>query len=467
MLFNSYPFLFYFLPLALTGFIVFQGLKKKELAYGWLVLASLIFYGQWELWHLPILLTSVLLNFTIGSFIAKKTPYALFIGITFDLLLLIGFKYSAFLGNTFGIPLQHSAELPLGISFFTFQQIAYLVDIKREKIHTPKFQDYILFVSFFPQLIAGPIVHYREIMPQFKHIVINKIYPNIISLGVIFFSIGLFKKVVLADQFARISEPAFTQAAQLAPLSLLNAWQGMLAYSLQIYFDFSGYAEMAIGLALLFGIWLPINFNSPYKAISIVDFWRRWHITLSNFLRDYVYIPLGGNRVAQWHQALNLFLTMLLAGFWHGAGWNFILWGGLHGLLLVVVHSLPSYTLGRLWRSFSIALTFFLVSLLWILFEASSLAAAQHFFMALWQTPDYSLFIKEENLSTLVWLVAGLVIIWGLPSSINWLNYEQWRNQPAAINLNITHGLFAGVLLFISLKTMANGPANHFIYFVF
>jgi D-alanyl-lipoteichoic acid acyltransferase DltB (MBOAT superfamily) len=467
MLFNSYAFLFHFLPLTLSGFLLLFFMNRKELAFGWLTLTSLYFYSHWNLWNLPLLLASVAINFHLGRLIGQGKRLALYLGIGFNLLLLGWFKYISFVTSIWGGSSSLEIALPLAISFFTFQQIAYLVDIHRQIISPFRFPKYLLFVSFFPHLIAGPIMHYREMMPQFTHLSITRTHLRIIGLGVMFFSIGLFKKVVMADHFAAISDPAFANATTAQPLGALEAWQGMLAYTFQIYFDFSGYAEMAIGLGLLFGIWLPINFNSPYKANSIVDFWRRWHITLSNFLRDYLYIPLGGNRTGQWRQATNLLVTMLLAGLWHGAGWTFVLWGGLHGLLLMVNHRLPVWHGGFLLRIGSILMTFLLVAFLWILFRAETLAGAWHFFVSLWQYPDLSRVLDEQNIPVLGWLLAGFTVIWGLPGTLQWLHYARSQNNHEAIHLHAGHGFLAGIMLFVSLKMMASGPSQSFIYFVF
>jgi len=226
--------------------------------------------------------------------------------------------------------------LPLGISFFTFQKIALLADAYEGKIQSLNFLDYALFVLFFPQLIAGPIVHHSEAMSQFQ--TRGPVQASVIAMGLTIFAIGLANKVLLADSLAVYATPQFDAAAAGAPLSFLAAWSGALAYTLQLYFDFSGYTDMAIGAALLFGVRLPLNFNSPYKARNIIDFWRRWHMTLSRFLRDYLYIPLGGNRHGKLSRYLNLFITMLFGGLWHGAGWTFIFWGALHGFYLAINH---------------------------------------------------------------------------------------------------------------------------------
>ncbi|NOR57944.1 MAG: MBOAT family protein, partial [Sulfurimonas sp.] len=345
MLFNSFEFIFFFLPF--TFFIYFYLLNKRLIvgAKGFLVFASLFFYSWWNVSYLPIILSSMLFNYTIGNSlndnfhkvkIRKKT--LLSIGIVSNIALLGYFKYSDFFLENFNlafdgsVPLLHLA-LPLAISFFTFQQIAYLVDSYRGETKEYDFLNYALFVTFFPQLIAGPIVHHAEMMPQFssKYSLVKN-YKNIAS-GLFIFSIGLFKKVVIADSFSEIANAGFDK---VEILTFAEAWATSLSYTFQLYFDFSGYTDMAIGAALLFNIRLPINFNSPYKALSIQDFWRRWHITLSRFLKDYIYIPFGGNRVGEFSIYRNLLATFIIGGIWHGAGWTFVFWGFLHGMALVV-----------------------------------------------------------------------------------------------------------------------------------
>ena len=266
--------------------------------------------------------------------------------------------------------------LPLGISFFTFTQIAYLVDIYRAEPAGASYPKYLLFVTFFPHLIAGPILHHRETMSQFG----RRLTPTAenFAVGLTIFAIGLFKKVILADGIAPYVAPVFDAAAQGKSLTLLEAWSGALAYTLQLYFDFSGYSDMAIGLARLFGVTFPLNFASPYKATSIIDFWRRWHMTLSRFLRDYLYIPLGGNRRGPARRYANLMITMLLGGLWHGAGWTFVIWGGLHGLYLVINHLWRAAGLRIGSRALAGAVTFIAVVIAWVFFRASSVEAASH-----------------------------------------------------------------------------------------
>ncbi|MFA7092700.1 MAG: MBOAT family O-acyltransferase, partial [Arcobacteraceae bacterium] len=349
MLFNSYEFIFAFLPLSF--FIYFYLLNKRLIvgAKGFLVFASLFFYSWWNVAYLPLILISMLFNYIVGNSLNKKIHGAnnqdknhvqstqviktkvssktlLIVGIIANLSLLGYFKYADFFIENVnvisGVNIQPlNLLLPLAISFFTFQQIAYLVDSYRGETKEYDFLNYALFVTFFPQLIAGPIVHHKEMMPQFASTYnLVKKYKNI-ALGLFIFSIGLFKKVVIADTFAVWATAGFDHAQTL---NLVEAWATSLSYTFQLYFDFSGYTDMAIGAALLFNIKLPINFNSPYKAQNIQDFWRRWHITLSRFLRDYVYIPLGGNKQSSFRTYSNLLATFVIGGLWHGAGWTFI-----------------------------------------------------------------------------------------------------------------------------------------------
>jgi alginate O-acetyltransferase complex protein AlgI len=378
LLFNSYEFIFLFLPI--TFFIYFYLNKKRltEASKGFLVVSSLFFYSWWNIIYLPLILASMVFNYVIGASLTKDKEHKkvskkqlLTIGIIGNIGLLGYFKYSDFFISNVNIlvgsdiPLLHLA-LPLAISFFTFQQIAYLVDSYRGETKEYDFLNYGVFVTFFPQLIAGPIVHHKEMMPQFANIrnkVIN--YKNIV-LGLFIFSIGLFKKVVIADTFSVWATNGFDL---LELLTFIEAWATSLSYTFQLYFDFSGYTDMAIGAALLFNIKLPINFNLPYKATNIQDFWRRWHITLSRFLRDYVYIPLGGNKKGSFRTYNNLMATFVIGGLWHGAGWTFIFWGFLHGLALVV-HRIWNQLGFRLNFIIGWIITFNFVNITWVFFRA-------------------------------------------------------------------------------------------------
>lgn len=355
MLFNSPEFLFLFLPISLWLFFVFSRMFGNEVAIASLVLCSLLFYGWWNPHYLFLLLFSIGFNFLLGrQLAAAPRKYLLVFGIATNLALLGYFKYAGFvasnLGSLFGGEWAlGQIILPLAISFFTFQQIAYLVDSYRGITSEYRFLHYALFVSFFPQLIAGPIVHHKDILPQFLCSDRFSLNQSNLMIGLSIFSIGLFKKTVLADGVADYSSPVFMSAEAGHSLDFFSAWGGALAYTFQLYFDFSGYSDMAIGLARMFGIVLPLNFYSPYKALSIDEFWRRWHITLSNFLRDYLYIPLGGNRRGQLRRYFNLMITMILGGVWHGAGWNFLIWGALQGGYLVI---------NQLWRGWLVRIGF-------------------------------------------------------------------------------------------------------------
>jgi D-alanyl-lipoteichoic acid acyltransferase DltB (MBOAT superfamily) len=389
MIFSSWQFILVFLPIS---FFVYFWLNHRRLITAgkvWLVMASLFFYAYWDIQYLPLILGSIFVNFAIGTGLAQTHESSLIkrkklhhgvnrkivlaAGITANLLLLGYFKYTDFflsninsvLGTNY--PLPHIL-LPLAISFFTFTQIVYLVDSYRGETAEYDLLNYSLFVTFFPHLIAGPIVHHRQIMPQFSsRWTLTRRYPNILK-GMCIFSIGLFKKVVIADSFAIWATAGFDGGHSLG---FFAAWATSLSYTFQLYFDFSGYCDMAIGASLLFNIWLPINFNSPYKALDIQDFWRRWHITLSSFLRDYLYIPLGGNRSGEYRTYINLFATFVLGGLWHGATWMFVIWGAMHGAALVV-HRFWTRLRRPMPTALAWLLTFMFVNITWIFFRAKT-----------------------------------------------------------------------------------------------
>ena len=380
MLFNSYEFIFAFLPISFFIYFYLNHKRLTQASKGFLVFSSLFFYSWWNIAYLPLILISMLFNYVIGNSLNKeiktnKKSFSkksiLIFGIVSNIVLLGYFKYADFfienfnLNSSLNVNLLHLV-LPLAISFFTFQQVAYLVDSYRGETKEYDFLNYALFVTFFPQLIAGPIVHHKEMMPQFannRNMVKN--YRNI-ALGLFIFSIGLFKKVVIADTFAVWATQGFDIAVTL---NLFEAWATSLSYTFQLYFDFSGYTDMAIGISLLFNIKLPINFNSPYKATNIQDFWRRWHITLSRFLRDYIYIPLGGNKKGSFRTYSNLLATFVIGGFWHGAGWTFLFWGFLHGIALVI-HRLWSNLGFKMWTWLAWLITFNFVNVAWVFFRA-------------------------------------------------------------------------------------------------
>ncbi len=407
MLFNSLEFIFVFLPISVIIYALLGKKFNQVVSITWVVACSFFFYAWWNPTYLILLVLSILFNYSFAKLIQAKvlsnntlTPpdkafntgkLLLIVGVACNLALLGYFKYANFFIDTINQVINTSFNLehiilPLAISFFTFQQIAYLVDSYRGEVSNTKLLNYSLFVSFFPQLIAGPIVHHKEMMPQFSSNEHFKQWYENITYGLLYFAIGLFKKIILADTAGNIATPLFTEVANGVVLNFFDAWLAATGYTLQLYFDFSGYCDMAIGAALMFGIKLPLNFNAPYKAVNIIDFWRRWHMTLSRFLRDYLYIPLGGNRQGLVRKNTNLMITMLLGGMWHGAGWTFIIWGGLHGFYLIMNHAWQIFrekVLGHdiqqsssVGRALSVFLTLMMVIIAWVFFRSSSLESA-------------------------------------------------------------------------------------------
>ncbi|WP_345992906.1 MBOAT family protein [Sulfurimonas sp. HSL-1716] len=462
MLFNSYEFIFLFLPF--TFFIYFYLLQKRLTvgARGFLVFASLFFYSWWNIVYLPLILSSMLFNYVIGNSLNENFKKAkvgkrslLMFGVVSNIALLGYFKYSDFFIENINLALHSSLSLlhlalPLAISFFTFQQIAYLVDSYRGETKEYDFLNYALFVTFFPQLIAGPIVHHAEMMPQFANKWnLAKNYKNI-ATGLFIFSIGLFKKVVIADSFAEIADKGFDV---LHVLSFTEAWATSLSYTFQLYFDFSGYTDMAIGAALLFNIVLPINFNSPYKALSIQDFWRRWHITLSRFLKDYIYIPLGGNRKGDFRTYVNLMATFTLGGIWHGAGWTFVFWGLLHGIALVVNH---------IWRSIGFRLptvlawflTFNFINVAWIFFRAKEWDDALKVLSGM--TAVETIKIASDMDMHPDWFIMVFVVILTLKTTVEYSKKAIYTPKTA----------FASGIFFVSAMLLTN-HISKFLYFDF
>lgn len=390
MIFSSYTFIFLFLPISLVVYYFTAKVKISHTAtIVSLVFLSLVFYSAWKLLYLPLLLGSILINYYIGKRIQSYSglfslnrKWLLILGVAINVVCLGYFKYLAFTIETINYILDTKIAkpnilLPLAISFFTFQQIAYLADCYSTKFRAYTWSEYFLFVSFFPQLIAGPIVHHTEMMPQFRDKNTFRFSYKSFYIGMTIFSIGFFKKVVIADN---LSAWATTGFSSISDPGLLEAWFAALSYTMQLYYDFSGYADMAIGAALFFNIKLPDNFNSPYKAQNIQDFWRRWHMTLSRWLRDYIYIPLGGSRHSGVRTYINLMATFLIGGIWHGAGWTFILWGGMHGLGLCV-HRAFRFLPIKLPKLISVGITFIFVVFSWVLFRAGTTSDA----MSLWK----------------------------------------------------------------------------------
>jgi D-alanyl-lipoteichoic acid acyltransferase DltB (MBOAT superfamily) len=398
MLFNSVSFIFLYLPVVFFGTFWF-GRRSPRMAVLWLALASLVFYSVWDVRYIPLLLGSVVFNYGAGFLIGlkrsqdatgQKAKAFLIIALVCNLGLLGYFKYANFFLATAGsLTGSHypalDVILPLGISFFTFTQIAFLVDVYRGLAREYRFLNYLLFVTYFPHLIAGPILHHGQMMPQFAAPeTFARVNPRNVAAGMTAFALGLAKKVLIADRLSVYASTVFNAASDGHAPILIVAWTGALSYALQIYFDFSGYTDMAIGMSLMLNVRLPANFNSPYKATSIIDFWRRWHMTLSAFLRDYLYFPLGGNRKGKTRRYINLMITMLLGGLWHGAGWTYVIWGGLHGLYLTINHlwrdlKKPAADRGESGKGARLAaggLTFLAVVVAWVFFRADNFASA-------------------------------------------------------------------------------------------
>ena len=502
MLFNSYTFLLVFLPITLLGYLLLSRATFR-VALAWLVLASLVYYGVWnpdptKPWspkYVLLILGSCGFNYLLGRGLSrlkhsKPGKIALTAGVTANLALLGYFKYAGFLAgiatSLTGWPGHIAAiTLPLAISFFTFLQIAYLVDAWRGQTEEYHFTDYLLFVTFFPHLIAGPLIHHREMMPQFrkKNHGWQRDFP--VALGI--FLMGMFKKVVIADNIGPIANPIFALASEHGrDPTMVEAWVGAVAFALQLYFDFSGYSDMAIGSARLFGIRFPLNFHSPYKAVSVVDFWRRWHMTLSRFLREYLYIPLGGNRKGPSRRYVNLFLTMLLGGLWHGAGWTFVVWGALHGLFLCLNHGWFALRKKLEWKALpkplAIGLTFLAVLVAWVFFHAKDFPTASRMIASMfglngftgWPDKAARVVASVEPLK----LIPVLACCWLLPNTQEiFARYRpalrvagapfpaggrrrwwQWRPTP----------LFAGLtIVLIVITGLQFDKVSQFIYFQF
>lgn len=449
MLFNSYVFLFIFLPIVLFGFVLLKT-KKPVYPIAWIALASLFYYGWWKPEFLLLLLGSITLNLIFGKILIdgrlsrSTSKLVLTLGIIFNLCVLAYFKYAGFLVTNInelfstGLSVPH-VLLPIGISFITFQKIAFLVDAHRGLARNFTVLNYIFFVTFFPQLIAGPIVHHSEIMPQLEA-ALRRNFRADFAVGISIFIVGLFKKVVIADSLAVYADAGYAMIKGGHPLDTASAWVTVTSYALQLYFDFSAYSDMAVGLGRMFGFQLPLNFYSPYKASSIIDFWRRWHITLSRFLRDYLYIPLGGNRHSFHRRYFNLATVMFLGGLWHGANWTFAIWGLTHGVLLGINHAwrqLPfthhRFYHSTLMRRTAVLFTFFIITLTWIPFRAETINDAGTMF-------DYLFPIHNMNA--------------GLNSIINFW-HAQFTKRGSFASWFIPHELWPAVLPPDYLATVA------------
>ncbi len=480
MLFSSSIFIYAFLPIALAGYFLLARWRQGSLSRLWLAIASLFFYGYWGPKYLLLIGLSIIVNYLLGTRISRlvltsgrPTPQGrgiLLIGILLNVAGLVYFKYTDFLIetlNTFSDSQLTSLNLllPLGISFFTFTQIAYLVDCSRAGVKDYSLVNYTLFVTFFPHLIAGPIVHHKDLMPQFASNSNLRFDFDNVTLGVFIFALGLIKKVLIADNLGQWANDGYASAQAL---TMVDAWGTSLLYSFQLYFDFSGYSDMAIGLALMFNISMPLNFNSPYQACNIQDFWRRWHMTLSRWLRDYIYIPLGGKRAALPRIYFNLFATFLVGGIWHGAGWTFLIWGALHGAA-VVFH--------RIWQDFGLrlpswigwAITFMFVNFAWVFFRAEDLPTAQRMLSSMFGLNGSELGIVNGGLlpiEAMLSLIFAALVAFLAPNSQQIAGLSPHNGR-----LHFKGGLIAAVLVgfafFYAMVAQIQNTPSDFLYFNF
>jgi D-alanyl-lipoteichoic acid acyltransferase DltB (MBOAT superfamily) len=478
MLFNSYQFIFLFLPVALAGYFV-AGRFGNLAPVIWLALASLVFYSVSNWQFVALLLASIAFNYLIGLLLisGRLRPAlrfaALTAGVAGDLAVLGYFKYAGFLAANldaiFSTGLALNVLLPVGISFYTFTQIAFLVDAYRGNVARYALPHYALFVTYFPHLIAGPILHHRDMIPQFERAESKRPDPHLILCGLIIFAIGLFKKTCLADGIQPLVSLAFGPNAP----TFDQAWLGALAYTFQLYFDFSGYSDMAIGISLMFGIFLPLNFNSPYKAQNIIDFWRRWHMTLSQFLRDYLYIPLGGNRHGSVLRYVNLMITMLLGGLWHGAAWTFVIWGALHGAYLCINHAWNRFgpaVAPRYRRAANIAafiVTFIAVVIAWVFFRADSLSTAIYV-LGRMADPTNIAFSRLEIAQT-IFIMVYAAIAWFGPNTQEIMGYDHHKRT---VGRELSAWQMRPLFIYVTAAVLAFGilgiqQHSEFIYFRF
>ncbi len=489
MLFSSPEFIFIFIPIVLLFAFIAQNYINKEANIFIIILSSIFFYGFWNISYVPLLLGSILFNFLIHKKI--KDSRMLITGLIINISVLLFFKYTNFFIDNLSMILdktftKYNIALPLAISFFTFQQIAFIVDSYKNKTSKFSIHEYILFITFFPQLIAGPIVRFHQFIPQLQSKKLNISLENF-SIGIVIFSIGLFKKIVLADQLGIVSDKVFLDSNQHT-LSFFESWGGILAFTFQIYFDFSGYSDMAIGLGQIFGIKLPLNFNSPYKSKSIIDFWRRWHISLSSFLKEYIYIPLGGNKKGTFIKYLNILVVMIIGGVWHGAGWNFILWGFSHGILLILNHEINRKNIKIFLPTLAKQIiTFLLVTITWVLFRAENILSIKNFYSGMiGQNGFYldrrlekflpftssliifeGLHIGSFDLEGVFYIAVSILIISLFANTNEIINKKEKSLINLNFDFNIRGSIYLATILFVSIQLMFNIPKTEFLYFDF
>jgi alginate O-acetyltransferase complex protein AlgI len=530
VLFNSAVFIAGFLPAVLIGFLLLAGTGRPRMAAVWLTVSSLVFYGWWNPRYVPLLVGSIVFNYLLGGHLLRRPSRAVLVfGIAANLLLLGYYKYTGFLVNTLGQAFglnwtMTGIVLPLAISFFTFQQIAYLTDAHDGAVVEHDFLNYCLFITFFPHLIAGPITHHREMLSQFRDLGTFRPRLDNIAIGITLFLLGLFKKVIFADALGEKASPIFAVAAAGVTPSLPDAWTGALTYALQIYFDFSGYTDMAIGLGLLFGISLPPNFDSPYKARNIIEFWSRWHMTLTRFLTAYIYNPIvlrvtrarvaaGKPQPRRGKMSTGTFfalvayptmLTMFISGVWHGAGWQFVVFGLLHGFYLVVAHGWRAFKARQGWkldsdvawhRAAAVLLTFLCVVVAMVFFRAANVSAAMAMLAgmaglngatvdpSLTLLPGVPTFLQRIGQilrSDFTLIAALLAFVWALPNTQQWMRHYRtalnWRPQEHWLDRRVpfttwrpvpAFGAAVGVFGFFALARAFSAAPTEFLYFQF
>ena len=512
MLFSSSIFLFLFLPAVLLGFYGLRRLVGFREARLFLILASLFFYGYWNPVYIFLILGSIAANLWLARAIVGSAESsvpnrrALVCGVLFNLALLGYFKYSIFIANSFvmfasGEPLFLQITLPLAISFFTFQQVAFLVDVYKDPtlLRSTGWESYLLFVTFFPQLIAGPIVHHKALVPQLNEDTLGKVVSSTVTLGIGIFLLGLAKKTLLADQLGQISGPVFERLASGTDLGAVEAWLGILVYTFRLYFDFSAYSDMAFGLGLLFGVILPINFFSPYKAGNINDTWQRWNITLGNFFGHYVFRPLGGRKRGHLVTVRNLMVIMLLSGVWHGAGWNYLLWGVMQGLAMGVGFLWP-YAMAAMglstWRDhawysrcFAIPLTFAFWVLSLVAFRVTDTDDVWRFYGSLFSlswadvmeawarlgldvtrivdaAAGAASFRSSSELHSVLALLICFPLVFAAPNVFQFFGVTR-NGRIGAAGVSAWQGLWVGVLAALAAAQVIGGNSNEFIYFAF
>lgn len=482
MLFSSFEFLFLFLPIVFLLFRLLQEVAPTRVLISFLLLVSIAFYSWWKMEFLPIIIGSITVNFILGKLLANRrnslsSNWLLGCGVLLNLTLLVYYKYAHFITmqlSPLGVPIIEQGILPLGISFFTFQQLTYLVDIHRGKEEEKSFTTYALFVSFFPHLIAGPITHHGQILAQLRRIGTGFRSNINFASGLGIFAMGFCKKLLIADELGPVADSVFNAVHNGVNLSISDHWMGTFAYTLQLYFDFSGYSEMALGLGLMFGVRFPANFLSPYKSKSIIEFWRRWHMSLGWFLREYVYHPLGGSRKGPSRRYANLFIVLLISGIWHGAGWTFVLWGIGHGLLLVGNHWWRSHTnlRGKTYDILCHIATMTAVMAGWVLFRSASLSDTARMYRGLFVQSSDATSIIDRN--QWFWIVGASIICLFMPNVIEiWGKYRPClsldktllRKTVLTARLNAKWGIIVAIMLYIGICRFSR--VSPFLYFEF